>query len=311
MYNIMTGANGNTRIIYEYICDTEADIESLPTDKAPAKATCIGSGHVFYLVAAGGEFAYAGSETAAKAATPAASVGAGAIAFPTNITLSTTTPTAKIYYTTNGSTPTSGSTEYTEAIEVSSAITLKAIAIADGYSDSNVMSEAYTQAQAATPTISPAAGAKVLPFNVTLACATAGAAIYYTVDGSTPDDTKTLYEAPFEVASALTVKAIAIAEGYTNSAVASAAYTQAKVATPAADPEAGEVAADTEIALTCATAGAAIYYTTDGSAPNATKTLYDAESKPVITVGVTIKAIGILAGYANSSVLTAIYTVAT
>ena len=38
MYAIMTGANGNTRIIYEYICDTEADIESLPTDKAPAKA---------------------------------------------------------------------------------------------------------------------------------------------------------------------------------------------------------------------------------------------------------------------------------
>lgn len=305
----MTGANGNTRILYEYICDNETDIESIPTDKAPAKATCIESGGVFYLAAAGGNFKFAGNATAAKAATPVASIAAGAIAFPTNVTLSTTTPTAKIYYTTNGSTPTSGSTEYTEAIEVSSAITLKAIAIADGYSDSVVMSEAYTQAQAATPSISPSAGAKVLPFNVTLACATAGAAIYYTVDGSTPDDTKTLYEAPFEVVSALTVKAIAIAEGYTNSAVASAAYTQAKVATPVADPAAGEVAADTEITLTCETVGAAIYYTVDGSAPDATKTLYSAESKPVISGALTLKAIGILTGYANSSVLTAGYTI--
>ena len=61
--------------------------------------------------------------------------------------------------------------------------------------------------------------------------------------------------------------------------------------------------------MTCATSGAAIYYTIDGSTPNATKTLYSAESKPVISGALTVKAIGILAGYANSSVLTAGYTI--
>ena len=83
-----------------------------------------------------------------------------------------------------------------------------------------------------------------------------------------------------------------------------------KASRPTKRPRRQEVAADTEIALTCATAGAAIYYTTDGSTPDNTKTLYDAESKPIITAETTIKAIGILAGYANSDVLSAAYTVA-
>jgi beta-glucanase (GH16 family) len=51
--------------------------------------------------------------------------------------------------------------------------------------------------------------------------AVSGAAIHYTVDGSTPITTSQLYEAPFLVASNLTVKAIAVISGSTASSVAS------------------------------------------------------------------------------------------
>jgi beta-glucanase (GH16 family) len=79
-------------------------------------------------------------------------------------------------------------------------------------------------AQAAAPTISAAAamnGAVV----IALASTTAGAQIYYTVDGSTPNTSSQIYEAPFLVASNLTVHAMAVATGDTNSSVASQSFT--------------------------------------------------------------------------------------
>jgi beta-glucanase (GH16 family) len=77
--------------------------------------------------------------------------------------------------------------------------------------------------QAAAPTISTTAaqnGAVI----VTLASTTAGATLYYTVDGSTPSSSSQIYEAPFLVASNLTVNAIAAASGDTNSSVASKSF---------------------------------------------------------------------------------------
>src|ERR1035441_4254555 len=71
---------------------------------------------------------------------------------------------------------------------------------------------------AAGPTVATAAarnGAVV----VTLAAATPGATIYYSVDGSAPSISSRQYFAPFLVASNLTVKAIATVTGGTPSAV--------------------------------------------------------------------------------------------
>jgi beta-glucanase (GH16 family) len=81
-----------------------------------------------------------------------------------------------------------------------------------------------TSPQAAAPTISTTAaqnGAVV----VTLASTTSGATIYYTVDGSTPTPSSQVYEAPFLVASNLTVNAIATASGDNNSTVATQNFT--------------------------------------------------------------------------------------
>lgn len=77
----------------------------------------------------------------------------------------------------------------------------------------------------ATPTFSPAAGTYTEAQNVTISCATSGATIYYTTDGTTPTTSSTQYTGAIPVSSTTTIKAMATATGYNNSAVASATYT--------------------------------------------------------------------------------------
>jgi beta-glucanase (GH16 family) len=81
-----------------------------------------------------------------------------------------------------------------------------------------------TQTQTAAPTASivPALNGAVI---VSLASTTSGATIYYTMDGSTPTTSSPQYQAPFLVASNLTVKAIAAATGDTNSSATSQSFT--------------------------------------------------------------------------------------
>ncbi|HWW16335.1 MAG TPA: carbohydrate-binding protein [Candidatus Dormibacteraeota bacterium] len=63
---------------------------------------------------------------------------------PTQITLSDSTANPTIYYTTDGSTPTTASTPYTGPVAISSTVTVKAIATASGFSASAVASATYT-----------------------------------------------------------------------------------------------------------------------------------------------------------------------
>ena len=77
----------------------------------------------------------------------------------------------------------------------------------------------------ATPTFTPAGGTYDSAQNVTLSCATDGADIYYTTDGSEPTTSVTKYTGAIAVSSTTTIKAIAVKSGMTNSAVASATYT--------------------------------------------------------------------------------------
>ena len=78
-------------------------------------------------------------------ATPVASPAAGTFDTSTSVTLTTATSGADIYYTVDGSTPTSSSTKYSTAISLSATTTIKAIAIKEGYYDSTVFSGTYTK----------------------------------------------------------------------------------------------------------------------------------------------------------------------
>lgn len=80
----------------------------------------------------------------------------------------------------------------------------------------------------ATPTIT--AAGSVAPQNVTLGCATAGAAIYYTLDGSHPwsgNAAASLYGAPFEIAAAATLRVGAFKNGLIASDVNAKEFTAA------------------------------------------------------------------------------------
>ncbi|WP_367882596.1 chitobiase/beta-hexosaminidase C-terminal domain-containing protein [Ruthenibacterium lactatiformans] len=79
-----------------------------------------------------------------KTETPAASPAAGAVASGTEVTLTSATDGAKIYYTLDGSNPTQASTLYEAAITVSEAVTIKAKAYAGGHTASDTMTAAYT-----------------------------------------------------------------------------------------------------------------------------------------------------------------------
>ncbi|WP_290061008.1 chitobiase/beta-hexosaminidase C-terminal domain-containing protein [Amycolatopsis solani] len=77
----------------------------------------------------------------------------------------------------------------------------------------------------AAPTFSPPGGTYSSAQTVTISSATSGATIRYTVDGSTPTASSTLYSGPISVPNSRTVNAIALKSGSTTSPVSSASYT--------------------------------------------------------------------------------------
>lgn len=85
----------------------------------------------------------------------------------------------------------------------------------------------------ATPTFSPKAGRYTEAQTVTITCATAGATIHYTLDGSAPTTASAVYTSPLTISETTTLKAIAVVDGE-ESATATAKYT---IGTSTSDPD--------------------------------------------------------------------------
>ena len=80
--------------------------------------------------------------------------------------------------------------------------------------------------RAADPAFEPAPGSTFYPTaSVTLSCATEGASIYYTIDGSVPTDSGTEYTGPIILDATTTIKARSYATGKGPSGIVSATYT--------------------------------------------------------------------------------------
>ncbi len=90
------------------------------------------------------------------AASPTLSPSPGSYTSTQSVTLSDTTPGAVIYYTTNGTTPTTSSAKFSPGtpLQVSSTTTIEAIAVASGYGNSAVSSGTYTITSQGTAPIS-------------------------------------------------------------------------------------------------------------------------------------------------------------
>jgi hypothetical protein len=158
----------------------------------------------------------------------------------------------------------------------------------------------------ATPTASPEAGNFNEAQTVTLSCTTDGATIYYTIDGSNPTITSTLYSSAISIEVTTTVKAIAFKENMNDSGILTAVYALRPV-TPTATPIAGTFKEAQSVTLSCTTENTTIYYTTDGSTPSNSSTEYTAP----ITIGLTstLKAVAVKEGWSNSEMLIAEYTI--
>ncbi|MBK6607747.1 MAG: chitobiase/beta-hexosaminidase C-terminal domain-containing protein, partial [Leptospiraceae bacterium] len=114
------------------------------------------------------------------------------------VTIKTANSGTTIYYTVDGSKPTSTSTQYTEAIPVAghgTTKTIQAFAVKKGLSDSGIASGTYEikYDAVAMPTLSPGTGTYTVAQSITLSTTTTDATIYYTLDGTTPTTSSTQY----------------------------------------------------------------------------------------------------------------------
>ena len=173
------------------------------------------------------------------------------------------------------------------------------------------------------PVISPESGTyyRSGTQEITMTSATDGASIYYTLttDGSTPADptsSSTLYSAaiPFSTFTAgqtVKIKAIAIKGGMSDSRITSVEYViyEGKCQRPTFTPGSGTYLSTQNVVIN-STAGATIYYTTDGTDPSSSGTRLVYSSAIEVTLGeTTLKAYAEKAGYIPSDVVTALYTV--
>jgi N-acetylneuraminic acid mutarotase len=161
---------------------------------------------------------------------------------------------------------------------------------------------------AITPIFSVPSGSYSGGGPLTISNGMANAGLYYTTDGSTPNSSSALYSGYVTVSHSETVKAIAKATGYPDSAVASATYVITPVvAAPTFSPAAGTYTSAQTVTISDTTANATIYYTTNGTTPTTSSTVYNGP----ITVSSTetIKTLATATGYTNSAVATAVYTI--
>lgn len=240
---------------------------------------------------------------------PTFSLPAGTYATKQTVSISESTTGAKVYYTTNGTTPTTSSSVYTAPLALTANTTLRAIAAVSNGSSSSVMSATYsfTSAVAAVPTFSLAGGTYNTFQKVSISDATPGAIIYYTTNGLAPTTSSAVYSGPLTLTSTTKLRAIAAVSGGTASAVLTVTYTIEPAATPTFSLPAGSYTGTQLITISDATPGAVIYYTTNGVAPTAASAVYTA---PVsIGANTTLRAVAIYPGGPSSATETAIYTI--
>ena len=121
----------------------------------------------------------------------------------------------RIYYTTNGQTPNPANSRlYTGPISVTNTVNIKAVCVMEWNGlKSRTASATVTYTPSAAPEISISDG------TVSMSCTTAGASVYYTTDGSTPNRNSSLYTGSFEASPDTSYKAVSIAAGYDRSPV--------------------------------------------------------------------------------------------
>ncbi|MEN9354397.1 MAG: hypothetical protein RL318_1722, partial [Fibrobacterota bacterium] len=229
------------------------------------------------------------------------------------VTIKSDTSNAVIYYTTNGSTPDSTSQRYTKPFVVAASQTIKAIAMKVGRPSSNVVSIEYAireKGRVEAPQFTPNGGDFSAPASVEILSATDSAVIRYTVNGDEPTAASERYSKPLLISTSQVLRAIALKDGFTNSALSEAKFTikpPDTVAMPTVSPEVKGFTGSGKVGIATATAGAKIYYTTNDSEPSDASMFYS-DSIEILS-SLTLKAIAMRDGMVPSKVATVKFTV--
>jgi len=239
---------------------------------------------------------------------PLVNFNSGIYPEPIQIELTNQNPGATIYYTTDGSAPLDVPANlYTGAFTISANTRLRAIAYRDGWTPSPELDLAYAINQPlSTPQFSVAD--QTIAFNefmLSITGSPADAQIYYTLDGSDPDQNSMLYSSPILIDQNRQIKARAFKDFHNPSAIGQASY-YLKVTAPQASFNSGTYYNPINLTLNTTTANAEIRYTSDGSDPgNIAGTLY--ENPIMISEDSTIKAIAYRNNWLNSDISTSAY----
>ncbi len=175
---------------------------------------------------------------------------------------------------------------------------------------SDVWSITISVGTVTAPTFDPSPGTFPTAQNVIVNCATSGATIYYTTNGSDPSESDPVITggSSIHIANTITLKARAFKNGWTPSEVVSGIYSiTGTVETPTFDPASGTYSTTQDVTISCLTSNAIIHYTTNGADPSESDPIY---SSPVhITTTTLLKARAFKSGWEQSSVKSGNYTI--
>ncbi len=234
----------------------------------------------------------------------------------------TATEGAAIYFTLDGSIPSRQSARYTVPITIAKTTMLEAIAVEDGFDDSDVRAGTYTitipPGAVGAVQFEPAAGEYTNDVLVTLSSGTAGATICYTSDGTQPAcdaaakctrGSEVVAATPLNVTKNDTsIRAVACRGGMSAAPETHADYLLS-AAKPSFDPSPGGVDPSKPVTVSTITKGAVIHYTVDKSTPDCSsgQTFAGSGTFSVFDDDTTIRAIACKNGYADSEVVTLAY----
>ena len=262
-----------------------------------------------------------GGSNAQRVSTPIFAPTAGTYSSDQQVAIADSTSGATIYYTTDGSTPTTSSTAYTGPVPVAgdgTTLTINAFAVVSGMTDSEVATATFTidYSKVSTPQFDLTPGIYVGDKDVTITDSTPGATIFYTTDGSIPTSSSLQYTAPVAIVGdqdsgtrTTTISAIAVKAGMIESTVASTAYTITydQLPPPEISPLSGTYSGTLTVTIFTVPNDCAIRYTVDGTNPTRTDgTVY---SGPIsVSTSQTLKATAAKPGWKTSTMTQNTYT---
>ena len=215
------------------------------------------------------------------------------------ITVTTETEGADIYYTTDGTNPTTSSNKLTGSeITCTRNDSYKFMAAKSGMYNSSVSDININWFRVSDVIIEPYVADNKMMVRIT--CEDNKATIHYGINDFNSDNVpaNAEYKAPFEIQNGDRIYASAVRSGYSNSERAYSGYIYTSnytCKTPTIT-----IAADTTMTITPGVDGETIYYTLDGTDPTTLSTKF--VNKIKLTGNVTIKAIAVANGKLNSSI---------